>query len=244
VDVGQLKRDRTRTLILKALTELEDGSVIAAKDLEIHIPKRFVENGMASVSDVVSSVCAMGVVIPKEGVYSPLIALSDAILVPLSIRETNIQGNQYLVLEFSKGDTVIQSLNYIMDPNKPYAFTMEFYYYAKIPWYMDHRDVRSLFDNAKAECGETVGSSFQVPRVLTSLMFRDPDNLDQAYRYSPAAKEGRPPVIVGLNNGSMLIDGTFAKITGGYLQDNTLGAMVNPDTKVTDYERIMRGIPQ
>lgn len=242
LSIEELKREPHTSFQKKAFTELDDGSVIANRDMEVWLPKRFVDNGMATVSDKVTTAAVLGLVIPGE-CYAPLVALMDITLVPLNIREVSLKGVQYLVLEFGKGDTVIESLEVIQDPNKPFYFMLEFYYYAKIPWYMGPQEVRGMFDNAKAECGGDVGSSFQVPRVLTSIMFRDPDNADQPYRYSQAIKEGRPPLIVGLNNGSMLIDGTFAKISSGYLQDNTLAAMVNPDTKVTDYERIMRGIP-
>lgn len=240
--VETLRREPHASFEAKAFTTLPDNSVIANRYMEIYLPKRFVDNGMATVSDKVTTAAVLGLVIPGE-CYAPLVALMDITLTPLNIRESNIKGVPYLVLEFEKGDTVIESLEVIQDPNKPYFFMLEFYYYAKIPWYMSHREVEGLFDNAKAESGGDVGSSFQVPRVLTSIMFRDPDNPDQPYRYSKAISEGRPPLIVGLNNGSMLIDGTFAKISSGYLQDNTIAAIVNPDTKVTDYERIMRGIP-
>lgn len=240
--IDGLKREPHESFQKKALIELPDGSVVANRKLEVYLPKRFVDNGMATVSDKVTTAAVLGLVIPGES-WAPLVALMDITLVPLNIRETNVKGIQYLVLEFEKGDTVIENLEVLQDPNKPFHFMLEFYYYAKIPWYMGEQEVLGLFDNAKAECGGDVGSTPQVPRVLTSIMLRDPDNLDQAYRYSKAAKEGRPPLIVGLNNGSMLIDGTFAKISSGYLQDNTLAAMVNPDTKVTDYEMIMRGIP-
>lgn len=242
MSIEGLKREHHTSFQNKVFTELPDGSVIANRPMEIHLPKRFVDNGMATVSDKVTTAAVLGLVIPGES-YAPLLALMDITLVPLNIRESNIKGVQYLVLEFEKGDTVIENLEVIQDPNKPYFYMLEFYYYAKIPWYMGEQEVRGLFDNAKAECGGDVGSTFQVPRVLTSIMFRDPDDPDQPYRYSKAMQEGRPPMIAGLNNGSMLIDGTFAKISSGYLQDNTLAAMVNPDTKVTDYEKIMRGIP-
>lgn len=242
MSVEGLRREPHASFEAKVFTTLPDNSVIANRYLEIYLPKRFVDNGMATVSDKVTTAAVLGLVIPGE-CYAPMVALMDITLLPLNIRESNIKGVPYLVLEFEKGDTVIESLEVIQDPNKPYHYMLEFYYYAKIAWYMSHHEVEGMFDNAKAECGGDVGSSFQVPRVLSSIMFRDPDNPDQPYRYSKAIKEGRPPLIVGLNNGSMLIDGTFAKISSGYLQDNTIAAIVNPDTKVTDYERIMRGIP-
>lgn len=242
MSVHLLRREESAKFRAKAFTDVEDGSVIANRKLEIYLPKKFVDNGMALVTDKVQTAAVLGLVIPGE-CWAPLVAMMDITLLPLNIRESNVLGVQYFVLEFEEGDTVIESVDVIQDPNKPYTYSLEFYDYARIPWYMGEKEVMGLFDNAPAECGGKVGSTRQVPRVLTSTMFRDPDNPNQAYRYSKAMEEGRPPLIMGLNNGAMLIDGTFSKITGGYLRDNTLAAMVHPDTKVTDNERIMRGIP-
>lgn len=240
MNVDTLRRDPARAL---AILDIQpDGSVKAARDFEIHLPKRFVENGMALVGEVVTTAAVLGIVVPGE-FYGLLSALVDITLLPLSINEAMIKGNPYLILEFSKGDMVIENLTVIQDGNKPHFFTDEFYYYAKIPWYMNKDDVTSLFDNARLQSGGEVGSSPQVMRVYTAMMFRDPDNLDNAYRYSTAMLEGREPKIVGLNNGAMLIEGAFAKTAGGHLADNTLAAIVNPDKRVTDLEKIIRGVP-
>lgn len=240
MDVDNLTRNASR--IHKAYTVLEDNSVIANRPLEVFIPKKFVENGMAVVGEKVWTAAILGLVIPGE-CFAPLLAMMDVTLVPMSIREVAVKGVQYLVLEFDEGDTLIENLGVIQDPNKPHAYFLEFNLYARLPWYMNKDDLTSLYDYAEYECGGKVGSSPQVMRVFNSLQFRDPDNLDIAYRHSKAMVEGRPPVIVGLNNSSMLIDGTFSKLLGGYLQDNTLAAIVNPDTKVTDLEEIIKGVP-
>lgn len=240
MDVKNLKHDPA--LIKTLYTVQSDKSVTVNRDFEVHIPKRFVENGMAVVGDTVETAAVLGLVIPGVA-YAPLVALLDVILKPLSIREAAIDGSQYLILEFTKGDTFIESLETIQDPNKAYAFSLEFNVYAKVPWYVSKDVLTGIFDNAKSECGTTVGTSPQVARVNNALMFRDPDNLDNSYRNSKAMLEGREPVIVGLNNSAMLISGTFPKTTGGYLRDNTLAAIINPDTKVTDLEKIIKGVP-
>lgn len=241
MEIGNLKRDGDA--IEKSLIINADSSVTAGRDLEIHLPKRFVDNGMATVGEKVQSVAVLGVVVP--GVcYAPLVALMDITLEPLSIREVAIGGVQYLVLEFAKGDTVIESLDVLEDPNKPYQYYLEFDFYAKKPWYLNKEDLSSMVDYAEYECGGKVGSSPQVKRVFNSLMYRDPDNLNNPYRNSKAMLEGREPIIVGLNNSALLIDGTFSKLTGGYLQDNTIAAIVNPDTKVTDMEKVIKGVPE
>lgn len=241
MELGNLRHDAEA--VRKCYTVNKDLSVTANRDFEVYLPKRFVDNGFATVGETVQTAAVLGIVVPGE-FYAPMVALTDLTLTPLSIREVAIEGNQYLVMEFTKGDTFIESLRTLEDPNKPYQYYLEFKFYAKRPWYLSEEEMSSMFDNAKWECGSMVGSSPQVMRIFDSLMFRDPDNLNQAYRYSKAMLEGRPPVIVGLNNSAMLIDGTFSKLTGGFLQDNTLAAIVNPDTKVTDMEKIIKGVPE
>lgn len=240
MDVGNLKHNKA--LVEGSLTVLDDHAVICNRDMEVYIPKRFVENGMATVEEKVTTVAVLGLVIPGVA-YASLVALAEVNLSPLNIREVSIKGDTYMVLEFSKGDTIIESLEVMQDPNFAYTYHQEFDFYAKIPWYMDKDMLTGLFDNAKQETGSGVGSSPQVIRVLKSLMLRDPDNLGKPYRNSKAMLEGRDPVIVGLNNSAMLIDGTFSKVMGGYLRDNTLAAIVNPDSKVTDLEKVIKGIP-
>lgn len=240
MEVRNLKHDKA--LIEASLTVLDDHSVICNRDMEVYIPKRFVENGMAQVSERITTAAVLGLVIPGVA-YAPLVALAEVILAPLNIREVSVNGDLYMVLEFSKGDTLIESLEVMQDPNFAYTYHLEFDFYAKVPWYVNKDVLTALFDNAKKETGSSVGSSPQVIRVLKALMLRDPDNLAITYRNSKAMLAGKEPVIVGLNNSAMLIDGTFPKIMGGYLRDNTLAAIVNPDTKVTDLEKVIKGIP-
>ncbi|ASU03436.1 hypothetical protein RISINGSUN_234 [Erwinia phage vB_EamM_RisingSun] len=241
MDVTKLTYNPKR--IESLYTVMEDRSVVANRSFEVHIPKRFTENGMAEVTDVVTSVVVLGLVIPGE-CYGTLIALMACTMIPSGMREIGIDGEKYLILEIEKGDTFIENLSVTKDPDMPYHYFMEFNVYSRLPWYVQPKMLTSLYDNAKIDLGKAVGSSPQVMRVFNAMQFRDPDNLDIPYRNSKAMLDGRPPVIVGLNNSSMLIDGTFSKLLGGYLSDNILAAIINPDSRTTDFEKVIKGIPE
>lgn len=228
--------------VKKALTILEDGSVIANRNLSIHIPQRFVENGLAEITDFVYTAPVLGIVLPDD-CYSCFTSMLRVKLFPSDMQDISIKGDKYISLEFFKDDTVFESIHSPIDPNVPYFYFMEFVNYAKIPWYMDYFTHSSLFDSAASELGKQVGSSPQVMRVLCSIIYRDPDDLEKSYRESKAMKEGRPPVIVGLNNPSMLISDSFSRLIGGYLADNTLAGIIKPSDKVTGLDKLMRGIP-
>lgn len=240
MDYTRLVRDKNR--VSRAIKELDDGSIIALEPMEIHFPKRFEERSLAEIGDKVECVGLFGVVL-LSGYYTYLKKQATFVLVPSNIREITIDTVRYIVLEFEKGDTVFQNTEVVKDEHLNYPVYMEFAVNAKYPWYIPANVLPSLFDYAGKVTGRRVGAVPQVYRVIYALANRDPDNHEIAYRYSAAMREGKMPYVVGLSNGSMLIDGTFNRLMGGYLADNIVASILNPDTKVTDSEKVMKGSP-
>lgn len=240
MSVTELERNPEK--VKKALEILEDGSVIANRNLSIHLPQRFVQNGLAEITDFVYTAPVLGITIPGE-CFSCFTSMLRLKMFPSDMQDVSIKGDKYISMEFFKDDLVFESIHSPIDANIPYFYFMEFVNYAKIPWFMDYHAHSSLFDSAATELGKQVGSSPQVMRVLCSIIYRDPDDLERSYRYSKAMKEGRPPVIVGLNNPSMLISDSFSRLIGGYLADNTLAGIIKPSDKITGLDKLMRGIP-
>lgn len=244
INVSELTRDGK--VLLDALVVNKDDSVTVTEDCLVYVPKRFLEGSLGSMSSSSSTInvsCVLGVVFPNRKTYSPITSVMRVNTTPFSIDEQAINGVEYYVLEYNKGDTIFDSLYCIQDTQLSYAYYMELNYYAKLPWYLDQDDLSSIFDNAKSEAGNQVGSDPHIVRVINGVMFRDPDNLDRPYGSSTAIDKGIPPTIVGLNNSAMLADGTFSKLMGGYLQDNIVANIVNPDTRVTDLEQLIKGVP-
>lgn len=235
------KLKRNQLLSRKALRELEDGSVIATRPLVGYIPNRFVETSLASVTDTVTSIGVIGFVDPKTEEFFSMYLQTLFTLMPSNMGEENVNGERYLTMEFEEGDVVIKSLSSIQNANLNFMFFREFCWLSKLPWYTDYTKVRTTFDRAGMITGRGVGSSPTVFRILTSLNERDPDDPTKPYRYSKAIAQGRDPLVIGLNNGSLLIDGTFNRMIGGYDQENLIMAVLEEDTKVTTEELIIKG---
>lgn len=238
MDYTQLKRDKAR--VFKALSVLPDHSVVAKESLEIHFPSRFIEKSFATIGRDVESIMVLGLVLP-DGTFASILTQAEVTMSPTNIREQNIERTPYTILEFERGDTVFQNLTVVKNEHLNNPYYKEFTYYGRKPWYIDTEMLPAMFDHCRATTGRGVGSSPQVFRAIYGLCSRDPENIERAYRYSTAAQQNKPPVIVGLNNGSMLIDGTFNHLMGGYLTDNINEAILNPDTRVTEAEKIMKG---
>ena len=227
--------------VKKALTRLEDGSVIANRRLIVHLSQRFIANGLAEVTDYVDTAPVLGIMLPDEA-YTCFISMLRVKMFPSDMQEVSVNGQKYIAMEFFKGDTVFESVVSSVDPNMPYFYFMEFLNYAKIPWFMNYKAHSSLFDSALFELGKKVGATPQVMRMLSSIIYRDPDDIEKVYRGSKAMKEGRDPIIVGLNNPSMLINDSYSRYFGGYLDDNILANIIKPNDKVTEFDKLIRGI--
>lgn len=240
VDYKELPRNK-RT-VLDSLKTRPDGSVVALCDLEVHFLHRYVENGLADVSDAVEVIALIGFVIPNN-CFCSFIAPCKVTLNPSNIREMTISEDKYTVLEFNKGDVVFLNKSVPIYSKLSYNYYQELIYGANLSWFIDKKKIPSKFDLVKYYCKTQLTNSPHVIRVLYSLTLRDPDDIETPYRYSSALKDGKAPEVVGLNNPGLLVKGTLNKIGKGYLRENELSAMLNPSKKINTIEKITRGIP-
>lgn len=240
MEIEKLKKDLG--VINSSLKVLPDKSVVALKKLTICFPKRFEQSGLAEISDQVTSILMLGVIVGDK--FGFLGGMVKVVLKPGDIYEETIGNDRYFMLDFEPGDVVIESLTVPMDSNIGYYYYLEFTKYARIPWYFDETGLLGVYDESKFYTGKSMGTSNQAIRVLYALTCRDPDNLDIPFRYSNELKDpSKKPRIIGINNPGQLLNSTFSRLASGYMSDNIISGILNPDTKVTHLEEVIRGLP-
>lgn len=52
------------------------------------------------------------------------------------------------------------------------------------------------------------------------------------------------PRIIGINNPGQLLNSTFSRLSSGYMSDNIVSGILNPDTQMTTLEEVIRGLPE
>lgn len=240
MEIEKLKKDLGR--IKSALKIMPDKSVVALEKLTVCFPKRFEQSNLAEIADHVTSILMLGIVVGNS--YGFFGGMTKVVLKPGDIYEETINNDRYFMLDFEPGDVVFESLTIPMDSNIGYYYYLEFTKYARIPWYFDEDDLLSVYDEAKFYTGKSMGACNQAIRVLYALVARDPTNLDIPFRYSPDLKDPtKKPRIIGINNPGQLLNSTFSRLASGYMSDNIISGILNPDTKVTNLEEVIRGLP-
>lgn len=240
MELEKLKHDIG--LVGSALKVMPDKSVIALKKLTVCFPKRFEQSNLAEIADTVHTILMCGVIVGES--YGFLGGLTKVTMKPGDIYEETIGNDRYYMLGFEPGDVVIESLTVPMDSNIGYYYYLEFTKYARIPWYLNEEQLLSVYDEAKFYTGKSMGTSNHAIRVLYSLVCRDPKNLDVPFRYSSQLADLTvKPRIIGINNPGQLLNSTFSRLASGYMSDNIVSGILNPDTKVTTMEEVFRGLP-
>lgn len=240
MEIEKLKKDRGR--IDSAYKVMPDGSVVALKKLTVCFPKRFEQSNLAEISDTVTCILMLGIIVGDA--YGFLGGMVKVNLRPGDIYEETIGNDRYFMLDFEPGDVIIESLTVPMDSNIGYYYYLEFTKYARIPWYFDASDLLSIYDEAKFYTGKSMGTSNQAIRVFYALTQRDPKDLGIPFRYSSSLKDPTvKPRIIGINNPGQLLNSTFSRLASGFMADNIISGILNPDTKVTHLEEVIRGLP-
>ncbi|QDB70401.1 hypothetical protein CF8_0232 [Aeromonas phage CF8] len=225
-----------------ALRKMPDNSVIALKKVKVCFPKRFEQSGLADIADSVETILMVGLI--HENSYCTLAGMCRVVMKPGDIYEENIKGDRYYVLEFEPGDVVIENLTIPQDSNIGYSYYLELVKFARIPWYATAETILSVFDESGFYTGKSTGMSNQAIRVLYALTGRDPKNIDIPFRYSPDLNNPNVHArIIGINNPGQLLNSTFSRLTSGYMSDNIISGLLNPDQKVTVLEEVIRGLP-
>ncbi|AEV89719.1 putative virion structural protein [Pseudomonas phage OBP] len=240
MEIEKLTKDLGR--VEAALKVLPDGSVVALQRLKACFPKRFEQSNLADIGDTVQTILMVGVIVGDY--YAFFGGMTKVVMKPGDIYEATLGNDRYFVLDFEPGDVVIEALTVPMDANIGYYYYLEFTKYARLPWYLTHEDLLGVYDEAKFYTGKSMGTSNQAIRVLYALTCRDPKNLDIPFRYGSSINDPSvKPKIIGINNPGQLLNSTFSRLASGYMSDNIISGILNPDTKVTNLEEVIRGLP-
>ena len=83
-------------------------------------------------------------------------------------------------------------------------------------------------------------SGVQSTRILTSIIARDPNNLEIPVREVINNLEEADPKYVGLKNPWFTFKSTLSKVAGAYMKLGLVAAMIHPEKEVSDLESVIR----
>lgn len=229
-----LKRDAER---VKSSLKIVGQSLVATQPTVIHIPARYLDKDLAEISD---SFRSLGVfAIEVDGHYCVCNTCANVYMTPSSVRTTMVDGSQYYLLEFDKGDVIVPNINLVKIDTLAYYVFDEFIFKGNIPWFLHYEDIAKLFfpETIRKYCGVNLGTSNVVLEMVAATMARDNNDKRRYYRQTSLEKE---PFFVGLKSSVYGATNVTARLLGSYFDDNLLSATVNPTEKSENVEALLR----
>lgn len=234
-----LKRDAKK--VHQGLKRLPDGQVIALKNCQIHIPHRFVDVNLATVSAQLETVAIYAIVM--DGYYG--VSTTNAVIKskPSSTRVEKIDDVEYLVFNYEKGDVVLMDSRVVTMDTLVYYIWAEMIDKGKCPWYIDETDRTLLLMTAKSHANVGMGANYSLIEMIIAVCTRNDADRTEQWRYTlnrqGTGKGKGTPVGIGLRNIQYTAETDLARLSGSYSEIGLMSAIVRPGSKPEGLEEIM-----
>lgn len=231
---------RDRDAVLKHLTVTEDRGVVTQRPCEIHIPERWLERHLASVTSETYTAGIFAIVM--DGRYATLFVNAMVELNPSTMDTKSLFGDDYRVFSFEAGDRIIETLALVVNDTLTYYIYNELVAMGRVPWYVSYLDSPYLFESARRHAGINLGNP-RVLEFLLSTIFRDPEDRTVMYRNiikDVTFTRTHVPVVVPFRSVVWNTSNTVSKLIGGYFNDSITSALVNRTDTVEKIEALLR----
>lgn len=224
---------------LKALQSVKQANkqVIALKNCKIQIPARYTKKDLATIG-IDTYIYGIYALVFDEGFYSVSNVNAMFKISPSKTSNTIIDGVEYIEFFFEPGDAIIENTVIVKQDNLIFNVFDEFVFKGNIPWFLNYKDVALLFDSAREYANSSVGDNSVIIELIASMLARDPEDRSRYYRLSKLSGKV-PPSFVGLENVFYSVTNTMNKLTGAYMQDGIVSALVNKTQNVEHIEKLI-----
>jgi hypothetical protein len=240
MNIKSLVRDSAK--VFAALQEMNDGKVVAKQDCKIYIPARFTERGLAELGATdtyIVGICSIVV----DSFYAVMNVCAMVRIEPDDINRIKIQGDEYIEFTFSKGSTIITTLDLVKNDQLVYRIYDEIISKGRVPWYMSYNDLGHIFDTAKHHAGANIGENPEVTKLIVSMIARDRNDKSKYYRtvaQEPDVLKKYPPTFIALKSVIYAATNTLNKLAGSYFSTGVVSALVEPTTRSERIDTILR----
>ena len=237
-----LKMTRNARLVLSNLVELPDESVVTKTNLQIVFPNRWIEKGLAEIGTE-CYVFGFFAIVLDETYYTVCSAIAMMPVSPNSTQVIKIDGVDYSVFDFTKGNIIFPSLRVVKKDTLAYRAYAEFISRGKTPVYMGYLDKGDIFSTAKRYADANVGKNSAVSRIISSAISRDKDDKTIPYRLTIKDKNyliTNPEATVPLQSVLFAPDNTTNKLLGSYWDPGLVSALAYPSDRTERVEDALR----
>ena len=239
MDITSLTRDADHFKSFLLVTK--DDRLVTKEPFSICFPALYENHQLAVISD---EVMVLGIFALIQGnKYCINKVMANLPLTPVDITREKINEEEHIFLHFEPGSTVCRNINVMQE--QPMAYYVYDYFIANgwIPWYLNYKDVVTLFDTCAKHCGIKLGETTSVMEMIGATIARNPQEPRKMFRTgmkSNAELAKSNPFYVALANVQFGAADTTSKLLGSYFNDGLNSAIMYKTKRVGQIEEVLR----
>lgn len=238
--MSQVVRDKKACL--NRLVKAKDGSVLTREHCRIQVPQRWFDIKLGSITDI-TTVYGFFPIIFDDDKYTVMNICAMMDITPSRTTTVTINEESYYEFHFDANTQVIRTLTLVKVDTLTYNVFDEFIMKSKVPWWGSIDDLCSLFDSAQKHAGSFIGKVPQSTEFLVGVIARRIEERSKFLRQTAKNLEDYnidKIEFVPLLSVLYSVNNTVSKLSGAYFNDGVVSAIVNPSTKTSKVEKILR----
>lgn len=213
---------------------IKDTKVYCKEKTVIEFPKWYADKGLATIEVNATFYGLFCIIVGDKYAVSTIPTICTS--TPILIKEVVRGDVEYYQLVYGKGDCVISNTKLIRNELLSYTFIETYYMQARVPWFYNYEDLVKIMDNLPEYAKSAAGSNFIVNELITSFITRSAANKNKFYRQVLKGEYA----YVDLMNVYYSALSTVSKLGGNRMNNAMVSAIVQPETKTTKLEDLVR----
>lgn len=231
--LANLRRDAK---YISGLIEVKQGKIYCSEKCTIEYPAWYEDKGLAETGEELNVYGIFAIIVGER--YSVSVIPTLCNISPIAVSEIERDGVLYKQLLFGKGDCIVNNSQVVSYTLKAYEFFESFFMRAKIPWFIDYKDLVRCMDNLVKYADSQVGESLIANELVTSFVTRSNKDKGVYYRQVGGSGELAYTDLMNVYNSAI---GTVNKLAGNYFGNAITSALVQENKGNTKLELHMRG---
>lgn len=221
------------------LTMVGDGAnkrLVAKKDCEIYIPKRWAYHDLADTGELKKITCIYAIV--SGNTYGVVNQVNRIRIDPDSMTIVTINDDEYFRFVFKAGSVVFPELDLVKEDVLAYPIYDELIAKGNVPAYLSYDDYCKILRTAKTNAGINLSPSNIILEMTAAVVTRNPDDRRKLYRYTLG--KGKQPIFIGLRNITLTASNFITRTAGSYFEAGIESELANPSTSKESVETKLR----
>lgn len=212
----------------------KDGAVYCKEKAIIEFPKWYSDKELWTIGEYNYVYGVFAIIVGDKYSVSCIPTLVQ--INPIVVSEIERGEDTYTRFIFGENKSIIENTKVVKQELLSYNMFSSFFLNAKVPWYLEYKDMIKIMDNLPLYAKSNLGGDWIANELVVSFVTRYKEDKKLFHRQKPNEEY----TYVDLNNVYYSAMSTLNKLAGNYYTESLVSALVQKEKEPTKLEMLVR----